>query len=799
MHTDQLIIPYSEAIEARINNVGGKAYSLANCISEGFQVPNGVIISVNAFQAYLQGKDMQSVYIALSNYLGEASKLIVRSSAIEEDKSDSSFAGQFLSLATANDPKSIQTAVETCWESYDAAGVEAYRKSILKGKHNNGTGIALLVQELVNASCSGVCFSVDPVTNQKDKVIINCVHGLGETLMSGETIADQYEFNTNDGIITRSVYGKQKHWRSSNDPGKLMALPQRLLSKPVLTDNQICQLAQLTKSAEKLFKKSIDMEWAFDGHTFYILQVRPITALDKGKDYTLWTRDNVADVIPDAVTPLTWSIVDDATNKGFQNALKAIGIPYQSADLFKIFDGRVYFNQSAYQGFLKSVSLSKKNLPVFVKVLGKYFYLVHSINKKVNHLKKFLDNELPSSSGHPHAQGMIELKKNLNMAMTIHFQIAILMEIGLLVIRKLAEKYVEENKLNTLVDELFTGLAKIESTEVANVLWELGSLIKNNHELTTIIKKADEKSIPNILTNYGGIFSEKWADLLKDYGHMSMKEFEIYYPRWAEEPSYFAASLKQYVLKKNELKPEQGQKTRIKKQHQAKRALLGKTPFIHHLLLRFYIKHVQKCSIWRESIKQRLVKIMGEIRRHALDFAQENEIIPVENVFFLSMDELIELKKCKSPNKIYDQIDDRKNSWKKFDREKAFKEIRITADDREIKIPYLEQSGQHLNGLPLSSGKYIGKAKIISDLKNLNSFKSGDILVTHSTNPSWTPLFTLAGAIVTDMGNYLSHGAIIARELGIPAVGNLYNATLQIKDGQTIYVNGDTGIVTIQS
>lgn len=197
-------------------------------------------------------------------------------------------------------------------------------------------------------------------------------------------------------------------------------------------------------------------------------------------------------------------------------------------------------------------------------------------------------------------------------------------------------------------------------------------------------------------------------------------------------------------------------------------------------------------------MKQNLVRIMATIRKQTLSHATSLEISPMENIFFLTLDEISQIEQYKTiTHDLSEELTIRKQKWKGFGDQKPFKEIRVYPDGHLNKIPYVTKSGNHINGLALSSGKYTGKAKVILDMANMDSFDSGDILVARSTNPSWTPLFTLAGAILTDMGNYLSHGAIVAREMGIPAVGNLFDATSRIKDGQLVEVDGNSGTVIL--
>ncbi|MCP4372506.1 MAG: hypothetical protein GY797_31030 [Deltaproteobacteria bacterium] len=197
-------------------------------------------------------------------------------------------------------------------------------------------------------------------------------------------------------------------------------------------------------------------------------------------------------------------------------------------------------------------------------------------------------------------------------------------------------------------------------------------------------------------------------------------------------------------------------------------------------------------------MKQKLVRIMAEIRKQVLTFADKHAIKPSNSIFFFTLEELCRIKENPVSPELFETITVRQEKWKKWEKQKPFKEIRCYDDGRQIKSPYLTGTGDTIQGLALSAGKYTGLARVILDQNQVDSFNAGDILIARSTNPSWSPLFTLAGAIVTDMGNYLSHGAIVARELGIPAVGNLFDATTRIKSGQTIFVDGDNGIVHLK-
>ncbi|MCP4366775.1 MAG: hypothetical protein GY797_01480, partial [Deltaproteobacteria bacterium] len=326
---------------------------------------------------------------------------------------------------------------------------------------------------MVNASAAGVCFTKDPLKDQENIVIINAVHGLGEALVAGEVVADQYAFYIDNNEVVTQLSGKQVFWRSPEFPQTLTPLPQELQNTPVLSPKQIKAIAQMAREAVKLFGSHQDIEWAYEGDKLFLLQARPITKPQKNVSYELWTRDNVADVIPDAVTPLTWSVVDGATNDGFKSIIRGLGFSRLPATLFKIFDGRVYFNQTAYQGVL---AIDHRTFPI-LKIALSYLRLLLAIKKEVSSYEDTFWEDLNTLSVNTGTSTLRELKIFLDKYMALHIRITVMLELGFLVIRKLIGKYVPKNEVNAIVDGLVTGLNEIESTASGNALWGLACSI----------------------------------------------------------------------------------------------------------------------------------------------------------------------------------------------------------------------------------------------------------------------------------------------------------------------------------
>ena len=180
-----LLLTYKQVTQKGIDNVGSKAFNVALCSEKGFQVPDGLVLSTQVFEAYLRGKNPEELFLAIQRHFTDTSTVVVRSSALEEDSAKASFAGQFLTLVCKNNPKAIRKACEACWDSYSSSHVLAYKESVKDSESQGNKGMGLLIQEMIKASSAGVCFTRDPIHDDSDQIVINGVHGLGEALVSG--------------------------------------------------------------------------------------------------------------------------------------------------------------------------------------------------------------------------------------------------------------------------------------------------------------------------------------------------------------------------------------------------------------------------------------------------------------------------------------------------------------------------------------------------------------------------------------------------------------------------------------
>lgn len=787
------MLTYAEAVSAGRERVGSKAFSVARCRAAGFCVPDGIVLPVPDAAVSRVEMLTDEACSKIRDYFAEKCTLIVRSSGVQEDRADASFAGQYLSVICRNSVADIRSACEACRQSVGSAQVTAYRNAVQGVPAGADSCLGILIQRLVAADAAGVCFTRDPQSPGGGAYTINAVRGLGETLVAGETIADHYVVGRADHSVQKCVVGQQHLWRTADDPWRLARLPEDLCGMAVLTENQCLAIARMGARAEACFGAPQDIEWAWAGDTLLLLQSRPVTTTGESDCRQVWTRDNVAEVIPDAVTPFTWSFVSGPTNRAFQGALRAAGLCAGEDNLFDLFDGRAYFNRSRYQGMFQH-----RTRFGLIRTAVCYSWLLAWQARRVRVCESRFAAALQKAAAGRGVTRIRALHALFETCMNEHMRVAVTFEIGLTILRRILGRSVSAREIDSVLDNVWTGLNEVASTAPAEALAELAGLIRENAVLRrTLLNVPDAEARDHVM-----VAGDPYARLLKrffdTFGYASLKEFEIYFPRWDEDPGFVMAALKNLVAGGGSGDARAECERRAEKQRCARADLFRRTPLVWQFPVRGYVRHIGRCSIWRESLKQKLVQIMAAVRTHVIELARRCNVTPPEDMAFLGFHEVCRLDSGGDAALSSDDmaaIADRKRLWQRCRMQKPFQEIRVFRDGHRVNIPHRARTGPILSGLALSGGYHAGVARVVNDPARVGRFDAGDILVAPSTNPAWTPLFTLAGAIVTDMGNYLSHGAIVARELGIPAVGNLCDATDRVTDGQYIAVDGDRGVV----
>ncbi|MDF2592776.1 MAG: phosphoenolpyruvate synthase [Clostridia bacterium] len=765
---------------------GGKGGMLARMYQTGYPVPEGFVI----FPAAFQGEELSSeAWNEIQAYLKDIRKnhdgaqFAVRSSALSEDSAAASFAGEFETVLNMNNDDEILKAIYTVFKSRESDRVKAY--SSIQGMEQ-AHQIAVVVQLMVQPDISGVLFTADPITGSYISMIGNYVHGLGEQLVSGE--ANAYDFK-----LTR---------------------PKGKYEGPDEFKKYASNLYQYASRLEKELDGPQDIEWAVVKGKLYLLQARPITTLTAGNldtyemNYSLmgdelWINTNVAEAIPDVYPPFSWSIA-----KQLDEAMNFIpGYYVFSGNIC----GRPYMNISRRVSVIASVT--GKDAKSALKLLGDlYGQLPEGMNMPIHPFSRLavLKVMLPmimrmgkearkASKNLPEflkdtPDWCINMRKQINKAKTKEELLSLWKnELQPYFFRALNAGSMTAIKLMNITS-LDKKLTKLVGTEDAN------TLLSNLRGGSGLASLGPVMGISKVIK--GEMNREEY---LMKYGHRGAHEYELSIPDPMEDTDW----LEKQIEESN--KSNMDVEGLLKKQHTQYEAARVRFKERFPNKVKWLEKQLEKAAIGaqlREEGRSEFVRVFRLIRAFVL---KAGELVGVGNdIFFYYIDEVEALLSGKT-SKVF-HIPARKENYEKYKAMPCFpsiirgrfnpiewaKDSNRRLDYYDASMPAAEKSdSETLKGYAGAAGKIEGIVRVLANPEEGEKLQPGEILVAATTNIGWTPLFPKAAAIVTDIGAPLSHAAIVARELGIPAVVGCTNATTRLRTGDRVRVDGGQGKVQI--
>ncbi|MDP4126665.1 MAG: PEP/pyruvate-binding domain-containing protein [Bacillota bacterium] len=775
---------------------GGKGGTLAFLFQKGYSVPNGFVILPSAFQhdelqpeAWEQIKDCLA---ALRKDYGNAS-FAIRSSGLAEDSAAASFAGQFDTVLNLHLDDDIKEGINTVRQSRHSREVQSY--SEVKGI-DACHEMSIVVQIMVQAVISGVLFTVNPVTGNRHEISGNFVLGLGEDLVSGKVNPYTFTFDR-----TRSI----------------QTVPKEL-------KRYARQLQKFGEQLEKELGCPQDIEWAIANKTLYVLQSRPITTLlgynlttgewnDSATGNFLWSNVNFGEAIPEVMTPLTWTVQREI----YESWALLPGYP-SSGNI----GGRIYLNLSIYASILHSFRRSKEDILRFLEGLL-YTRLPEGVDIPVIKLTKrsilkALCNLVRMVYKQRQAQKTVSTFIKSNAQYCERMQAKIMAsptneDLILLWQRELLPH------LKNTVWFVMSSVTQF-SNNVMRLRRELSELVGSDDADRLISGLSSSLSIEGdseLLESLGPVLGiSKIAagqmsrtEYLRRYGHRGPNEFELSVPRPAEDPNWFEDQLKQFytspidvedILRKRQLEFKITW-NRFETQYPQK----AKSK-------RDQIKNVAGKGRIREAVRSEYVRDRWLARGFAL---RAGELTGLgESVFFLTLDELLDV--LSGNQRVLKFIPNRKLTYQKYCSLPAYPSVIsgrfdpyewnlkpnqrrdfFGANSCDVITNVKESTMNTIVGSPGSAGRIEGIVRCIKTITEGDQLQKGEILVTSQTDIAWTPLFPRACAIITDVGAPLSHAAVIARELGIPAVLGCGNAMFRLKTGDRVLVDGGRGFVSI--
>ncbi len=769
---------------------------------------------------------------SISNELlksGEQHFYAVRSSATAEDLPAASFAGQQDTYLNRKGVDDILLHIKRCWASLFTDRAVIYR--IQNGYAHHKVYLSVMIQKMVLPQASGIMFTADPITQNRKVLSIDAGFGLGEALVSGLVNADCYQVRDNK-IINKTIAEKKVLIQPLPDGGvKQCDIADENQHKPTLSDEQILELNRLGRKIEAYFGCPQDIEWCWDSGRFYIVQSRPITTLypviaandEKNHVYLCMGHSQM---MTDAMKPLGLAFFplfieqiglphaggrlymdcspDLRSPLGRLLFVKAMGSadPY-SGDALRILTKRKDFIKKLAKGF-KTFSFNNGyftwRLPgEFLKVyLKKDPSIVEYLFMRSENALAVLDKQYAGLSG---TAALDEVKVTLERLQEVMYDAKIMAAIfsGVVAQRWLntkLKKWLGEPKIGEMFSQ---SVANNVTSNMGLELLDVADVVRQYPDIIGYFENPDSDTFFDDLSRFSGGDTVVTAikSYLAQYGHRCTGEIDITRARFHERPT----DLCPLIL--NNIRNTQPGSHKIffeKKLAEVKakeKDILSRLPKRKAKKTKKQIDLLRGAIGFREYPKYAMVKCFWFVKqawlREAEKLVKRKVLLDKEDVYYLDLEEF---RMAIVNEKVdYDIIERRKSEFKIFEK---LTPPRVMTNEGEIISGRLNRKVPTgaLAGMAVSSGIVEGRARVVSQMGDAH-MEDGDILVTAFTDPSWTPVFVSIKGLVTEVGGQMTHGAVIAREYGLPAVVSVENATTKIKDGQRIRVNGTEGFVEV--
>jgi pyruvate,water dikinase len=790
----------------------------------------------------------------LEAYETLSAPVAVRSSATAEDSQEASFAGQYDTFLNVTDAEAVLEKVRACWAGLWNERALAYMRE--QGLDPFQTDMGVVVQRQGQAQAAGVLFTLNPLTGREEEMIIEAAWGLGEAVVSGRVTPDHYVVNARDReVLARDIANQSVVLIAGADGGvREQPLPPEQHDQPVLSDEQLLELTELGYQVQAIYGYPQDIEWALveDSQTphtrgFVLLQTRPLTSFSFDPSLGQWTSGNYREVLPGFASPLAMSLsLEHDYGRALSEFFRDIKMGERSPGTVwgRPFFGRAYWNVGITKQFVALVPGFKER--VFDKTVGieptyagdglttgwsprtilRALPILYALKDQFKNLwregrayrDRFLnETETALMAVNPASLSDEELAEYCRHMAELHWEAnGTAIRVSMLSTQAQDDFEPMVRRLNATLPidrriaegDLITGLSDVRTAQPTLELWELARTALEDSQVAAAVTQGDPDGIPERLmtTEPGRAFWVQVQDYVARYQYMAPIDEDISQPRWDEDPSFVLSTLRAYALADESMDPTQ----RLEEQRQVRRRTerrvleilsrswrrlwpFGRRSFINQLRL------VRRYVWWREETRVIASRAFYQCRRFYKElgrrWATQGIIDEPDDIFNLRWPAIRAVLDGEEPAaSLRDQVESYlrlKACYRNFEPPSV---IGVGASLRKLVV----RPGQRVfEGVPCSSGQVEGMALVVETLEEARALQRGEILVARYTNPGWTPLFNLAAGVVIEEGGLLSHGAVVAREYGIPAVLRIEGATKIFKTGQRLRIDGSAGTVEI--
>jgi pyruvate,water dikinase len=829
------LLPLDRITPADAARVGGKAYGCACLKQAGFPVPDGVLVLVDGTRSLGASAALEQWLRGLPDH----TLLAVRSSATDEDSPGHSFAGIYETRLNVP-PDKVGTAIDACRASAASARASAYRQA--RGLDAARVDMPILVQRMIEPRVSGVAFTADPISGAADELVINSCWGLGEALVSGHVDPDEFRLRKSDGaVLSARTGGKRYRAVAADGACRLVETPAAERLAPTLTADQLGALAALLVRVERHHDAPQDVEWCHDGAQFWLLQSRPLTTRPAASGPEIeWTRANTREVLPDVTSPqaLAW------LSEHIERAFRAIGGKLLAPEavlgpMVKAFHGRLYFNLSQIRHLCRMIGIAPA---VFLRATGhpdeltaederrsrpsvrEWFSLLPDVprltymrlttGRSVRALIARLPGmarELDERNPNPLSDGEV-LSTIDAVGETLYEHFRHNLAVGGVALYEAAVEY--------LCRQVGFSSALLLQTHLAS--GERSVTTQQAFDLLLLARQAQgEQRAHRYFTDVGDSFAG-YADALAGteflgaferfvarYGHRGIYESDWALPRYREDPTPLLATIRMHLQTSGRV-PSPAE-IAARQEGEAVEAWAAFAARLHgwrrvlRPLVRWLLDRTKQMYLWRERCRSEAVRVWSALRRLHLVLAQRwverGWLAEPDHYFHLTLAEIRGAVADPRAATVLPQLVTRRQAelraWRELDMPLLLRERDLPRVMHRAHGLRLDSDATRLHGLCVSAGCVEAEVAVLATPTDFARMKSGAILVAPATDPSWTPLFTLAAGVIVEIGGTLSHTSTVAREYGLPALANVRDATRILRTGDRVRLDATNGVVQL--
>ncbi len=821
---ERSILWLDEITNDQLSLVGGKALNLARLRRAGFDVPNGFVLTTGVHRMAMGTGGQGGVpREASENLLScfqklDSAAVAVRSSAACEDSATASFAGQGQSVLHVRTADELMEAVTAVWNSLQQPRAQNYVRKM--GMAGSDPTVAVVVQEMVEATSSGVLFTSHPVTGADDEIVINAAWGLGEPIVSGEITPDEIVVDKATGKAKRAVVGRKEKMLSRDGLQPTAADQAAALC---LDEKQIRQLSEIGRRIEKEFGAAQDIEWAW-GERLCIVQTRPLTTRPRttqaegvwreeierlrsvpGSRHKVWVATGMAEILP-CPTPLSWEVASRMMSgaEGYGLAQRRLGYDPAPGTILERIAGHVYvdldgeirlFFRRAPIGYsLKEVrenprratmprqTFSWRKLRPSILwegplLIGRVIRLARRVRRLRRDFRPHFENRFL-----PDFEECIRSERQRDRETLSTVQLIEVFENRL-------DRFLHHTSPTFLTGSI---LAAMSYREIEDLL--IDRLGREGAELAQALTAG---LTPNPLLEMHralcrlarGVLSEE--EFLTRFGHRGSSEFELAVPRWREDRTALTQNVEQ--LRRSALSDDassaKGESVRRDAEARLDR-LEKKWGRVAREMVRSRLRAARQLYPLREQAKDFLMMHYELLRIPLREIDVRLDLRG--GIFYLYCREL--RSAVDDPDSVRPLIEERRR------RHELYQQLHLPQVILGESLSDLEgtpegRMGKELQGMGVSPGVARGRARVVRTASELAAVEEGEILVVTALDPTWTSALAQAAGLIAERGAILSHGAIVAREFALPAVVNVDGAAQRLRNGQQLHVDGSRGSV----